>query len=294
MNDKVILKPKPALVRTAFNPFKLLRTLAAVLILLCVLIPLSMMVTLSLNPSEENILINMGTIHAFIPETVSLQNYKEVLNDPYQPFIRYLLNTLLVVFCTVGAGIFVNSAAAFALAWGKGGYRKIYLMIIIAVFVIPGEALTIPLLLVVSKLGWIDSYQVQIVPFIASTFSIFLFYQFFSKLPQEIIEAARIDGARLFQIYFRIAFPLSTPVIATVSILGFLDAWNSYLWPLMVTRGTEFRPLGVAMAAFFGTQQAYWGNIMAFAVLMTLPIIIVFLVFQKYFVASVVGSGVKG
>lgn len=273
---------------------KIVRTLLALLLAVIVLGPLAMMLTLSLNPSETDIQASMGTLRGFIPHVVSLENYRQILQDPYQPFARYLLNTLVVVVGIVGLGIFVNSAAAFALAWGVGGYRKIYLAVLIAVFVIPAESLMIPLLLVVSRLGWIDSYQAQIVPFIASAFAIFLFYQFFSKIPPEIIEAARIDGARLPQIYARIALPLSTPVISTVAILGFLDAWNSYLWPLLVTRGTEFRPLGVAMAAYFGTTQAYWGNIMAFAVLMSLPVILVFLLFQRWFVASVVGSGVKG
>jgi multiple sugar transport system permease protein len=271
-----------------------IRFFLGLLLALVVLGPLSMMFTLSLNPNEQDILVSMGSLRAFVPQVFSLENYREILADPYQPFARYLLNTLIVVVGVVGIGVLVNSAAAFVLAWGHGGYRKWYLALIIAIFVIPFESLTIPLLLIVSRLGWIDSYQAQIVPFIAAPFSIFLFYQFFSKLPRELIEAARIDGARPLQIYFRIALPLSTPIIATVAILGFLEIWNSYLWPLMVTRGTEFRPLGVAMAAYFGTKQAYWGNIMAFAVLMSLPVIVVFLLFQRWFVASVVGSSVKG
>lgn len=273
---------------------KVTRVILAIILVLLVLGPLSMMFTVSLNPSEEQIQISLGSLRAFIPFVVSGENYQQVLNDPFQPFLRYLLNTVIVVVGVVGLGVVVNSAAAFALAWGEGKYRKFYLGLIIAIYVIPGESLLLPLLLIVSRLGWVDSYQVQIVPFIANVFAIFLFYQFFSKMPKELIEAARIDGARPLQIFFRIALPLSLPIIATISILGFLDAWNSYLWPLMVTRGTEFRPLGLAMAAYFGGQQAYWGNIMAFAVLMTLPVLVVFLIFQRWFVASVMGSGVKG
>jgi len=273
---------------------KAVRVILAVVLVLIVLGPLSMMFTVSLNPNEEQIQISLGTLRAFVPFVVSGENYQQVLTDPFQPFPRYFLNTVIVVIGIVGLGIIVNSAAAFALAWGEGGYRKFYLGLIIAIYVIPGESLLLPLLLIVSRLGWVDSYQVQIVPFIANVFAIFLFYQFFSKMPREIIEAARIDGARPFQIFVRIALPLSLPIVATIAILGFLDAWNSYLWPLMVTRGTEFRPLGVAMASYFSGQQAYWGNIMAFAVLMTLPVLIVFLIFQRWFVASVMGSGVKG
>jgi multiple sugar transport system permease protein len=145
-----------------------------------------------------------------------------------------------------------------------------------------------------SRIGWVDSYQVQILPFIANAFAIFLFYQFFSGMPRELIEAAKIDGAGLLQVFFRIGLPLSMPVVSTLAILGFLDAWNSYLWPMMVTRGPEYRPLSVAMAAYFTSQQAFWGNVMAFAVLMTLPVLIVYLIFQRWFVASVMSSGVKG
>lgn len=270
------------------------RTLLALLLAAVILIPLSMMLTVSLNPSEEQIQISLGTLKAFVPHTVSLLNYEQVLTDPFHPFGRYLLNTLLIVLTTVGLGVFVNSAAAFALAWGVGGYRKVFLAVVIALYVIPVESVMLPLLLMVSRLGWVDTYHVQILPFIANSFAIFLFYQFFAGLPRELIEAARMDGARLTHVYFRIALPLSGPIIATVGVLGFLEVWNSYLWPVMVTRGPEVRPLAVAMVTFFNSQESYWGNIMAFAMMMTAPVIAVFLAFQRFFVASIMRAGVKG
>lgn len=273
---------------------KALNIILALLLALVVLVPLSMMVTVSLNPNEERILITLGTLEAFIPHIVSLQNYREVLGDPHQPFLRYMLNTLIIVTFTIGIGVIVNSAAAYTLAWGHGGYRKIYLGLVVALYVVPMESLMLPLLLIVSRFGWVDSYHVQIVPFIANVFVIFLFYQFFTRMPKELVEAARIDGANHLQIFFKVALPLSTPIVATAAILGFLEAWNSYLWPLMVTRGPEYRPLAVAMAAYFSSHQAFWGNIMAFAVLMALPVMVVFLIFQRWFVASFIGSAVKG
>lgn len=273
---------------------RLIRILLAIALAIVVLVPLSMMLTISLNPNEQQILISMGRIEGFIPHMFSLENYAKVLSDPHQPFLRFLLNTLIIVSFTIGLGVFVNSAAAYVLAWGEGRYKKVYLAMVIALYVIPAESIMLPMLLMVSRLGWVNSYHVQIVPFIANAFIIFLFYQFFSKMPRELIEAARIDGAHHLQIYFRIALPLSIPVIATAAILGFLDAWNSYLWPLMVTRGPEYRPLAVAMAAYFDSMRSYWGNIMAFAVLMALPVMILFLVFQRWFVQSFMGSAVKG
>lgn len=268
--------------------------LAALLLSVVVLVPLSMMFTISLNPDEARIQITLGTIEAFIPHVASLENYREVLTDPHQPFLRFLFNTIVITVGIVGFGIVVNAAAAFALAWGSGPYRKAFIGTVIAIYVIPAESLVLPLLLMMSRIGWVDSYQVQIVPFIANAFAIFLFYQFFTSMPRELIEAARIDGAGLVQVFARIALPLSKPVISTVAILGFLDAWNSYLWPMMVTRGPEYRPLSVAMAAYFTSQQAFWGNVMAFAVLATLPVLVVYLIFQRWFVASVMGSSVKG
>lgn len=275
-------------------PARVAPLVAALLLSVVVLVPLSMMFTISLNPDEARIQITLGTVEAFIPHVVSIENYREVLTDPHQPFLRFLFNTLVITVGIVGFGIVVNAAAAFALAWGSGPYRKAFIGAVIAIYVIPGESLVLPLLLMMSRIGWVDSYQVQIVPFIANAFAIFLFYQFFTSMPRELIEAARIDGAGLVQVFARIALPLSKPVVSTVAILGFLDAWNSYLWPMMVTRGPEYRPLAVAMAAYFTSQQAFWGNVMAFAVLATLPVLVVYLIFQRWFVASVMGSSVKG
>lgn len=275
-------------------PARVAPLVAALLLSFVVLVPLSMMFTISLNPDEARIQITLGTVEAFIPHVVSIENYREVLTDPHQPFLRFLFNTLVITVGIVGFGIVVNAAAAFALAWGSGPYRKAFIGAVIAIYVIPGESLVLPLLLMMSRIGWVDSYQVQIVPFIANAFAIFLFYQFFTSMPRELIEAARIDGAGLVQVFARIALPLSKPVVSTVAILGFLDAWNSYLWPMMVTRGPEYRPLAVAMAAYFTSQQAFWGNVMAFAVLATLPVLVVYLIFQRWFVASVMGSSVKG
>ena len=141
-----------------------------------------------------------------------------------------------------------------------------------------------------------SAYQLLMegLPGVANAMAIFLFYQFFSRLPRDLIEAARVDGFSFFQIYRHIALPLSKPVVSAIAVLQFLEIWNAYLWPVMVTRGPEFRPLSVAMSAYFGTNQAAWGNIMAFAVSMAIPVILFFLLMQRQFIASVVSSGVKG
>jgi len=286
--------PKATAWRKSVSKWVNTKTVCALLMSLFVLGPLMMMVTISLNPDEEQIMITMGTLKGFIPHVFSLENYREVWGDPNQPFARYLFNTLFIVFSTLILSIIVNSSAAFALAWGKGRYRKYVIFGVVALLAIPAESLALPQLLMVSKMGIVDSYEVQILPFIGNAMALFLFYQFFTRIPRDLIDAARVDGLTLFQTYLKVALPISKPVVATVAILQFLEFWNQYLWPVMVTRGPEFRPLSVAMSAYFSSNQAYWGNIMAFAVSMALPVILFFLIIQRQFVQSVTGSAVKG
>ena len=141
---------------------------------------------------------------------------------------------------------------------------------------------------------WLNTYYVQILPFIAEPFSIFLFYQFFINIPKDFDEAAYVDGAGPFRIYWQIMVPLSRPVFATVAILKFLQFWSFYMWPLMVTRGDQYQPLMVGMSYFQTQQPIKWGSIMAYAAMVTIPVLITFLLFQKWFVQSVSSSGVKG
>jgi multiple sugar transport system permease protein len=267
----------------------------ATILALGILLPLLMMVTISLNPDEQDILISMGSLRSFIPEVFSAQNYIDVWTDPNRPFFRYLINTLLITLSTLVISIVVNSMAAFVLAQGTLPIRKPLLLVIIATIAVPAESLVLPQLVMAGWVGIIDSYQVQVLPGIANAMSIFLFYQFFSRMPKELIEAAQIDGFSFFQIYRYIAMPLSRPVISAIAILQFLEVWNAYLWPVMVTRGPEYRPLTVAMGAFFGTNQRIpWGDVMAFAVSMAVPVILFFLIMQRQFIASVMSAGVKG
>ena len=273
---------------------KLLIYLFSAISVLYVLIPLMMAITLSLNPDNTEIQQIMGTWRGFIPTRFSLDNFIEIWNNPQHPFFRYLLNTAIITLSTLVLSIFLSSMAAFALAWGESKMRKYLLLLVIGVLAIPSEALVIPQLLMVSRANLIDTYLVQILPVAVSAFYIFLFYQFFSKIPKDLIDAAKVDGFNLFQTYRHIGMPSSKPVTVTVAVLHFLAIWNAYLWPIMVTRGTEVRPLSVAMASFFGSNQSFMGNVMAFAVCMAVPVIIFFLFIQKHFVTSITGSSVKG
>ena len=272
------------------------RIIIALIVTVLVLGPLGLMVATSLKANPQQILLDFGNFNAFwvSPGDISLDNYRTVLADRQAPFLRFMFNSVLIVFSIVVLGIFVNSLAAFALSRLRFGGRRLVLAIVVALMIIPIEALVVPLLLMVNRVGWLDTYQAQIVPFIAHPLSVFLFYQFFTKLPKDLDEAAYLDGATPFQVYRKLVLPLSLPVIATVAILQSLEFWNAYLWPLMITRGPEVRPVSLALAQFFTTPPPQWGPQMAFSAMMSLPVLIAYLAFQRWFIQSVVGSAVKG
>jgi multiple sugar transport system permease protein len=264
------------------------------------LFPIVFMFVSSIKNDEMQVMADMSTLYAFVPRgDLGLQNYYDVFQ--YLEFARLLFNSTFIMVMTVLSGLIVNSLIAYALARLRFRGRELLLAVIIALIIVPFEAVAVPLLLLVNRLPWfggattwLDSYHVQIIPFIADAFSIFLFYQFFINIPKDLEEAALVDGASLFRIYLTIILPLSRPIFATVAILQALANWNRFMWPLMVTRGVEVRPLTVGMQAFFGQDPRVWGDLMAFASLITIPVLIVFLLFQKWFVQSVASTGIKG
>jgi multiple sugar transport system permease protein len=268
-------------------------------------LPLLFMVVSSFK-SDDQIFSDLGSLRAFLPVgALSLDNYTGVFERV--PAAQFLLNSVLISSITVVLGIIVNSLAAFALSRMRWPGRKLVLTGIIATLIVPFETFALPLVWWVNQLpllrvngfhlewttGWMDTYQVQIVPFIANAFSIFFFHQYFQSIPKEIDEAAIVDGAGWFTIYRRIVMPLSGPAIATVAILTFLPAWNSYLWPLMVVQSENLRPVMVGISYFFQLNVG-WGQIMAYSSMITVPILALFVAFQRSFVNSIASTGVKG
>lgn len=257
------------------------------------LFPTVFMLVSSFKANENQVLRDMSTIYAFVPRgQIGLQNYFDVFHQ--MPFGLFMFNSIFILVTMTAGGLIVNSLIAYALARLRFPGRSILISVVIALIIIPFEAIAVPLLLVVNRFGWLDSYQVQIVPFVADALSIFLFYQFFINLPKDLEEAALVDGASFLRIYWNIVVPLSKPVFATVAILSFILRWGNFLWPLMVTRTEQYRPLPLAMQQFFSQDPKMWGDIMAFAAMMTLPVLLLFLFFQKWFVQSVASAGVKG
>lgn len=257
------------------------------------LFPTVFMIVSSLKANELQLIQDMSGIKGFIPYgEIGFQNYIDVFTK--MPFGLFFFNSVFILGLTVGIGLFVNSMFAFSLARLRFRGRAVIVSIVIALIIVPTESVVIPMLLMVNKFGWIESYHVQIIPFIADAFSIFLFYQFFINVPKDFDEAAVIDGASYFKVYSTIIVPLSRPVFASVAILQGIQHWGRFLWPLMVTRAETYRPLPVAIQQFFSQDPKAWGDIFAFASMTTIPLLIIFLVFQKWFVQSVASSGVKG
>ncbi len=269
------------------------------------LFPLVFMVISSLKPDAQ-LLHDTTSLRAFIPTgSISFKNYSGVFTRI--PFFTFLFNSLLVSLITVVLGLFVNSSIAFAIARMKWKGKNFVMAIILATLILPFEVIAIPLLYICAKIpsisftggfhlthGIFNSYQIQILPFIANAISIFLFVQFFKTLPKDLDEAARVDGASWFLIYRKIAMPLAGPAIGTVAILTFLPMWNSYLWPVMTIQDERYRPIMIGLQYFYTNFQTSWGQIMAYLSLLTIPVVILFLSMQRFFVTSIATSGVKG
>ncbi|WP_245795287.1 carbohydrate ABC transporter permease [Thioalkalivibrio denitrificans] len=253
--------------------------------------PVLFMLSGSLKP-DELVLAEAGTWRALVPESVSLDNYRSVFERV--PFASYLASSLIINGLIVGLGLMVNAFAGYALArlrwWGRNGV----LVLVLALLVIPFEAIAVPLFYQLSWLGWRDDHLVQAIPFVANPLAIYLFYSFFLGLPRELEEAARIDGAGVLRTFFTIVIPNSAAAFASVAIVLFLFHWGMYLWPLLMTTSESVRPLPLGIATFHTLPPLAWGDILAFGVLMVLPVVVVFVVFQRWFVQGVASVGVKG
>jgi multiple sugar transport system permease protein len=295
--------------KTKFSPGLAVQYGLAIFFMLLFSLPLLFMIASSFKDPQA-IFGDVKSWRAFFPVgDVSLDQYFGVFNR--LPLGQFLFNSIFISSVVVLLGLFVNSLAGYAIARLKFKGQNVILVGLIATLVIPFETIAMPLLVLVNSLprisfenggfelttGWLNTYLVQIAPFIAWGFSIFLFVQYFKTIPKELDEAALIDGAGFFTIYWRIIVPLAGPAFATSAILSFLAIWNAYLWPVMVVQTESLRTVQVGLDYFWAAtseEGTQWGEIMAYSTMITVPIIIVFVIFQRAFVASVASSGVKG
>ncbi|GLS41532.1 sn-glycerol-3-phosphate transport system permease protein UgpE [Mesorhizobium tianshanense] len=277
------------------------RYLVLCLIALIFIFPLVFMINSSFKPDSQ-LLADTSSLRAFLPVgDISLDNYFGAFQRA--PVGLFVFNSVLVTGMTVVLSLLICSLAAFSFTFLRWKGRDVMLSIVIATLIIPFEIIAIPLLLLVSKLpwiglnglelGWLNTYRVQIIPWIADGLTIFLFVQYFKGLPGELIEASRVEGASWWQVYYRVVMPLSGPVLATAAILKFLVMYNQYLWPLIVVQQENHRPVMVGLGYFFQLNVA-WGEVMAYLTLITVPVLIFYLFLQRAFIASIASTGVKG
>lgn len=254
--------------------------------------PLLWMISSSFKP-ESRIFSDMtkGLI-AFIPTDFTLDNYKEVFLR--SNLLLYTKNSLFYVSVLVALSLLVNSMCGYALAKFNFRGKNLIFNVVIALLVLPLESIILSLYWVVIRLGWNDTFTALIVPFVAKCFNIYLFRQFFLDIPDDLIEAASIDGAGTVYIFFKLVVPISGPVFCTVLILDYIGYWSDFMWPLLVTLSESKRSVQLGLQAFFTDPPIYYGPIMAALVLSVVPMMILFFVFQKYYVQGIAVTGIKG
>jgi multiple sugar transport system permease protein len=241
---------------------------------------------------DSRVLADGESLRAFVPNPFDGENFSKA-NDRAGLFTLFR-NSVIVSVVTVAVGLVVNSLMGYALARVPFKMSKLMLVGIIALTIVPFQAVAIPLLFLVSELGWTNTLYVQILPFIAQPLFVYLFYSFFLAVPKELEEAARIDGCGPVRTFVSVVLPLAKPAFATVGILHFLQIWGELLWPVLVTTDESVRPLPYGMSIFYTQPPISWGDLMAYATVTTLPLLIAFLFFQRWFVQSVARSGLKG
>jgi multiple sugar transport system permease protein len=270
--------------RLPFNP----RHLILVPVSLLMLVPLVWMLVTSIETPSE-------ALHfppTLIPSGIHWQNYPDAWNAA--PFGRFFINSLVVTTASVLGNLVFCSLAGYAFARIKFFARDVVFIAMLATLMVPFQVIMIPTFLIVQRLGLVNSLGALIVPNLCTPFGIFLLRQFFRTLPIELEEAARIDGCSRLGVLFRVVLPLSMPALATLGIVTFLWTWNDFLWPLIVITSTNQSTVQLGLASFQGAHATRWTLLMAGNVMALAPMLIVFVVCQRWFVQSLAASGIRG
>lgn len=228
----------------------------------------------------------------FLPEQFTLDNYKRIfLQEPL--FGRWLLNSIFVAVCVTGFNLLFNSMAGYALARISFFGSKFWFLLILAILMIPGQITLIPSYLVLKSLGWLNSYQGLIVPNVVNATFIFMMRQFFLSFPKELEEAAALDGLNRWETFLSIVLPLAKPALAAQAIFIFMGSWNNFLTPLIVLSDPEMFTLPLGLNTFKGQYITYWNYIMAASMVLTLPALLIYAFFNRYFIQGVAFTGGK-
>ncbi len=280
---------------TAISTIKLRRTgrLAWIYALLIIaaavaVVPIAWMVLSSFKRLEDMFRVPM----VWLPNPWYWGAYPEAWAQ--QNFLRYFLNSAFISVAITAGNVLTSALAGYALAKFRFAGRQFLFLAILSTLMLPLEVTMVPLFLVVKEFGWQNSYLGMIVPFIADAFGVFLMRQYILGIPDELIEAARIDGMSEPGIWAKIVLPLSTPALVALSIFTFREAWDMYIWPLIIITKDSLRPVTLGVALFMSGYTTMWNQLLAVATLAMLPMIILFFILQRYFIQGIVLSGLKG
>jgi len=264
------------------------RHLALVPLSALMLLPLVWMLVTSVETLDQ-------TRHfppTLIPSGIHWQNYPDAWNAA--PFGRFFANSLIVTGTAVASNLLLCSLAGYAFARFRFLGRGPLFIVLLATLMVPFQVIMIPTFLIVQHLGLVDSLGGLVAPNLVTPFGIFLLRQFFRTLPIELEEAARIDGCTRLGVLFRVVLPLSLPALATLGIVTFLWTWNDFLWPLIVITSTDVNTVQLGLANFQGAHVTKWNLLMAGNVMALAPMLIVFVVAQRWFVQSLASTGIRG
>lgn len=252
------------------------------------LLPFAWMLSTSLKLPAET----FSYPPVWIPSRLAWENYTKAVT--VMPFGRFYLNSLIVTISVTTLQIVTSSLAAFAFARLRFPGRNALFLLYLATLMIPFQVTMIPNFILVRLLGWYDTYQALILPPAFSAFSTFLLRQYFMGIPFDLDQAARIDGASSLRIWWSVILPLSGPVLAALAIFVSLNSWNDFLWPLIVTNSQEMRTLPVGLSSFQGQFKVEWNLLMAGSVIAMLPVLVVYVIGQRWFIRGIAMSGMGG
>lgn len=257
-----------------------------IFMLLIEIFPILVVICSSFTPIDE-----IGKSFLF-PKHWSIENIRVILFE--SKFLRYMANTIYIAVVISFGSMFINSLSAYAFARMRFPFRNTLFLILVATLIIPGEVLILPQFVMISDLKWIDTYWALIVPSLATSFGIFFMKQFFMGLPRDLEDAAFIDGCGWFKTYFTIMLPLVKAPLLTVTLLGFVGVWDSFLWPITVINTPDKHMIQVAVSLlsteFFTNVGAQYANVL----LSSLPLVILFLFLQKQYISGITAGSIKG
>jgi len=277
--------------RRKFGPLTILEYICLILLAVLFIFPLFWMIASSMKPEAE-VYNNMNSIKAFLPSFHSsdwFMSYKQVLSRFH--LLGYIINSLFYGLCVATGSVIINGMAGYAFAKLNFNGKRVLFGLLLALLIVPLETILISQFTIVHKLGLVDTRLAVIMPALAGAFNIYLFRNFFMAIPAEIIESAKLDGANTWQIFLRIMLPMSKPAVATVGTLAFIGSWNDYIWPLMVLTDKSKFPIQVAITAINSTEPVYTNQVMAVLTISTIPLILIYIVAQRYILEGIGGSG---